>query len=196
MAGASGSRPTGVTILAVVAFIGGIFGVITYGASALVGSSEAMSALVDGNPVKGLLAGIAANIGNPGAFGFRMPESMRRAIVENLHQADPYCHQKGIFPAREAVVMQQQTRGVMDVTADDVFIGNGVSELIMIAMRALLNPGDEVIFFDPYFVMYPNIVSLVGGVPVPIRAGARRILYRGNALRQYRKLWTLTAHRT
>ena len=63
------------------------------------------------------------NIGNPGAFGFRMPESMRRAIVENLHQADPYSHQKGIFPAREAVVMQQQNRGVMDVTADDVFIG-------------------------------------------------------------------------
>ena len=73
---------------------------------------------------------VKLNIGNPGAFGFRMPGSMRVAIVENLHQADPYSHQKGIFPAREAVVMQQQNRGVMDVTADDVFIGNGVSELI------------------------------------------------------------------
>jgi len=73
---------------------------------------------------------VKLNIGNPGAFGFRMPESMRVAIVQNLHQADPYSHQKGIFAAREAVVMQQQNRGVMDVTADDVFIGNGVSELI------------------------------------------------------------------
>ncbi|MFM8705150.1 MAG: hypothetical protein ACKOHG_15025, partial [Planctomycetia bacterium] len=63
---------------------------------------------------------IKLNIGNPGLFGFRMPGSMRVAIVENLHQADPYSHQKGIFPAREAVVMQQQNRGVMDVTADDV----------------------------------------------------------------------------
>ena len=88
---------------------------------------------------------VKLNIGNPGAFGFRMPESMRVAIVQNLHQADPYSHQKGIFPAREAVVMQQQNRGIMDVTADDVFIGNGVSELIMLAMRALLNPGDEVL---------------------------------------------------
>ena len=59
---------------------------------------------------------VKLNIGNPGAFGFRMPESMRVAIVQNLHQADPYSHQKGIFAAREAVVMQQQSRGVMDVT--------------------------------------------------------------------------------
>ena len=92
---------------------------------------------------------VKLNIGNPGAFGFRMPGSMRVAVVENLHQADPYSHQKGIFAAREAVVMQQQSRGVMDVTADDVFIGNGVSELIMLAMRALLNPGDEVLVPSP-----------------------------------------------
>src|SRR5580658_6154187 len=74
---------------------------------------------------------IKLNIGNPGAFGFRMPESMRAAIVENLQQADPYCHQKGIFQAREAVVMQQHSRGLMDVTAEEVYIGNGVSELIL-----------------------------------------------------------------
>jgi alanine-synthesizing transaminase len=97
---------------------------------------------------------IKLNIGNPGAFGFRMPGSMRVAIVENLHQADPYSHQKGIFPAREAVVMQQQNRGVMDVTADDVFIGNGVSELIMLAMRALLNPGDEVLVPSPDYPLW------------------------------------------
>ena len=70
---------------------------------------------------------ISLNIGNPGLFGYRTPETMRLAMIENLGQAEPYCHQKGIFPAREAVVMQQQNRGIHGVTADEVFIGNGVS---------------------------------------------------------------------
>jgi alanine-synthesizing transaminase len=115
---------------------------------------------------------IKLNIGNPGAFGFRMPGAMRVAIVENLHQADPYSHQKGIFPAREAVVMQQQSRGVMDVTADDVFIGNGVSELIMLAMRALLNPGDEVLVPAPDYPLWTASVVIHGGKAVhyPCRA--------------------------
>ena len=60
---------------------------------------------------------ISLNIGNPGAFGFRTPEAMRLAIIENLAEGEGYCHQKGIFPAREAVVMQQQARGVTQVTA-------------------------------------------------------------------------------
>ena len=88
---------------------------------------------------------IKLNIGNPGAFGFRAPESMRQAMIENLRDSDAYCHQKGIFPAREAVVLQQQNRGVMNTTADDVFMGNGVSELILFSLRALLNEGDEVL---------------------------------------------------
>jgi alanine-synthesizing transaminase len=103
------------------------------------------------------------NIGNPGAFGFRMPETMRRAIVENLSLAEPYGHQKGIFPAREAVVMQQQERGVMDVSADDVFMGNGVSELIMMCMRALLNPGDEVLIPSPDYPLWTAAVVIHGG---------------------------------
>ena len=105
---------------------------------------------------------VKLNIGNPGAFGFRMPGSMRVAIVENLHQADPYSHQKGIFPAREAVVMQQQNRGVMDVSADDVFIGNGVSEMIMLSMRALLNPGDEVLVPSPDYPLWTASVVIHG----------------------------------
>ena len=109
---------------------------------------------------------IKLNIGNPGAFGFRMPPAMRVAIVENLHQADPYSHQKGIFPAREAVVMQQQNRGIMDVTADDVFIGNGVSELIMLAMRALLNPGDEVLVPSPDYPLWTASVVIHGAKAV------------------------------
>ena len=65
---------------------------------------------------------ISLNIGNPGLFGYRTPETMRLAMIENLGQSEAYCHQKGIFPAREAVVMQHQDRGVMEITADDVFI--------------------------------------------------------------------------
>src|SRR5690606_11809862 len=109
---------------------------------------------------------IKLNIGNPGAFGFRMPETMRLAMIENLADADPYCHQKGIFPAREAVVMQQQSRGVMDVTADDVFIGNGVSELILFCMRALLNPGDEVLVPSPDYPLWTASVVIQGGKAV------------------------------
>ena len=106
---------------------------------------------------------ISLNIGNPGLFGFRTPETMRLAMIENLGQAEPYCHQKGIFPAREAVVMQQQSRGVHGVTADEVFIGNGVSELIDLSLRALLNPGDEVLVPSPDYPLWSAAVALNGG---------------------------------
>ncbi len=107
---------------------------------------------------------ISLNIGNPGLFGFRTPETMRLAMIENLGQAEPYCHQQGIFPAREAVVMQQQNRGVMNVSADEVFIGNGVSELIDLSLRALLNPGDEVLVPSPDYPLWSAAVTLNGGV--------------------------------
>ena len=106
---------------------------------------------------------LSLNIGNPGLFGFRTPETMRLAMIENLGQAEPYCHQKGIFPAREAVVMQQQNRGIHGVTADDVFIGNGVSELIDLSLRALLNPGDEVLVPSPDYPLWSAAATLNGG---------------------------------
>lgn len=106
------------------------------------------------------------NIGNPGRFGFRTPESMRLAMIENLPAAEAYCHQKGIFPAREAVVMQQQNRGVMDVTAEEVFIGNGVSELIDLTLRGLLNLHDEVLVPSPTYPLWTASVTLNGGRPV------------------------------
>jgi alanine-synthesizing transaminase len=109
---------------------------------------------------------ISLNIGNPGAFGFRTPETMRLAMIENLHSSEAYCHQKGIFPAREAVVMQQQDRGVPGVTVDDVFIGNGVSELIDLTLRALLNPGDEVLIPSPDYPLWTAGVTLNQGKPV------------------------------
>jgi alanine-synthesizing transaminase len=109
---------------------------------------------------------ISLNIGNPGAFGFRTPETMRLAMIENLHSSEGYCHQKGIFPAREAVVMQQQDRGVPGVTAEEVFIGNGVSELIDLTLRALLNPGDEVLIPSPDYPLWTAGVTLNQGKPV------------------------------
>ncbi len=107
---------------------------------------------------------LSLNIGNPGLFGYRTPETMRLAMIENLGQAEPYCHQKGIFPAREAVVMQQQNRGIQGVTADEVFIGNGVSELIDLSLRALLNPGDEVLVPSPDYPLWSAAVALNGGI--------------------------------
>ena len=106
---------------------------------------------------------VSLNIGNPGAFGFRTPETMRLAMIENLANAEGYCHQKGIFPAREAIVMQQQARGIGGVTAEEVFIGNGVSELIDLTLRALLNEGDEVLVPSPDYPLWTAAVTLNRG---------------------------------
>ena len=106
---------------------------------------------------------VQLNIGNPGPFGFRTPETMRLAMIENLSGAEGYCHQKGIFPAREAVVMQQQNRGIMDVSAEHVFMGNGVSELIDLTLRALLDPGDEVLIPSPDYPLWTAAVTLNEG---------------------------------
>ena len=109
---------------------------------------------------------IKLNIGNPALFGFRTPASMRLAIIENLPQAEGYCHQKGIFPAREAVVMDAQAREIHGVTVDDVFMGNGVSELILMTMEALLEPGDEVLVPAPDYPLWTAAVTLTGARPV------------------------------
>ncbi len=106
---------------------------------------------------------LSLNIGNPGLFGFRTPETMRLAMIENLAASEPYCSQKGIFPAREAVVMQQQGRGVMDVTAEHVFMGNGVSELIDLTLRAMLNADDEVLIPSPDYPLWTAATVLNGG---------------------------------
>ncbi len=109
---------------------------------------------------------IKLNIGNLALFGFRTPETMRRAMIENLAEAEGYCHQKGIFPAREAVVMDAQTQGIKDISAEDVFMGNGVSELILMTLEALLEPGDEVALPAPDYPLWSAAVALTKGVPV------------------------------
>lgn len=106
---------------------------------------------------------IALNIGNPGLFGFRTPETMRLAMIENLKSSEAYCHQKGIFPAREAVVMQQQLRGVRGVSVDEVYMGNGVSELIDLVLRALLSTDDEVLVPSPDYPLWTAAVNLNRG---------------------------------
>lgn len=109
---------------------------------------------------------VPLNIGNPGIFGFRTPEKMRLAMIENLGASEAYCNQKGIFPAREAVVMRQQSRGVEGVTVEHVFMGNGVSELIDLTLRALLNPGDEVLIPSPDYPLWTAATVLNGGKAV------------------------------
>ena len=106
---------------------------------------------------------VPLNIGNPGVFGFRTPETMRLAMIENLKASEAYSHQKGIFPAREAIVMQQQSRGVRGVTVDEVFMGNGVSELIDLVLRALLSTDDEVLVPSPDYPLWTAAVNLNRG---------------------------------
>jgi alanine-synthesizing transaminase len=109
---------------------------------------------------------ISLNIGNPGLFGLRAPETMRLAMIENLGSSEAYCNQKGIFPAREAVVMQQQDRGVLEANAEHVFIGNGVSELIDLTLRGLLNSDDEVLIPSPDYPLWTAATVLNGGKAV------------------------------
>jgi len=112
------------------------------------------------------------NIGNPGAFGLRTPETMRRAVVRNLKYSEAYGPQTGIFPAREAVAMQFQGRGMTGTRYDQVFIGNGVSELVDLVLRSLLEPDDEVLIPAPDYPLWTAAVVLNGGraVHYPCRA--------------------------
>jgi len=103
------------------------------------------------------------NIGNPGAFGLRTPEPMRRAVVRNLQYSEAYGPQTGIFPAREAVAMQYQARGLTETRADQVLIGNGVSELVDLVLRSLLEPDDEVLVPAPDYPLWTAAVVLNGG---------------------------------
>ena len=105
------------------------------------------------------------NIGNPGAFGFRAPQHVQDAVSRHIAESDPYCHQQGLTEAREAVAALAIARGAQGVTANHVFMGNGVSELIDMALRALLNPGDEVLVPSPDYPLWTAATILNDGVP-------------------------------
>ncbi|HLT43375.1 MAG TPA: aminotransferase class I/II-fold pyridoxal phosphate-dependent enzyme, partial [Luteimonas sp.] len=109
---------------------------------------------------------IKLNIGNPGAFGFRAPEHLQRAIAERIADADPYTHQQGLPAAREAIARFHRARGTPNAAPERVFIGNGVSELIDLSLRALLDPGDEVLLPAPDYPLWSAATILNDGKPV------------------------------
>ncbi len=112
---------------------------------------------------------IKLNIGNPGAFGFDAPDEIYRDVIHNLREAQGYCHSKGLFAARKAIMQRYQVEGVRDVDVEDIILGNGVSELIVMAMQALLNTGDELLIPSPDYPLWTAAVSLSGGRPVHYR---------------------------
>jgi len=109
---------------------------------------------------------IKLNIGNVGVFGFDPPEEIQLDMIRNLSNASAYSDSKGIFAARKAIMQYCQEKGIQGVALDDVYTGNGVSELIVLSMNALLNDGDEVLVPAPDYPLWTAAVSLSSGTPV------------------------------
>lgn len=109
---------------------------------------------------------IKLNIGNPAPFGFDSPEEIIQDVIHNLPSAQGYCDSKGLFAARKAVMHETQRLKVAGVTIDDIYLGNGVSELIVMAMQALINDNDEMLIPAPDYPLWTAAVSLAGGNPV------------------------------
>lgn len=109
---------------------------------------------------------IKLNIGNPAPFDIFAPDEIVHDVAMNLRSAEGYCDSKGIFPARKAIMQNYQTKGVMDVTIDSIYIGNGVSELITLSMQALLDNGDEILVPAPDYPLWTGSINLAGGKPV------------------------------
>ena len=112
---------------------------------------------------------IKLNIGNPGAFGFDAPDEIFQDVIQNLREAQGYCHSKGLFSARKAVMQRYQAQGIDGIHVEDVIMGNGVSELIVMAMQALLNPKDEILIPSPDYPLWTAAVSMGGGTPIHYR---------------------------
>lgn len=109
---------------------------------------------------------IKLNIGNLAPFGFDVPNEIQLDMIQNLPNASGYSDSKGIFPARKAVMHYTQQKNIKGVTLEDIYIGNGVSELIVLSMNALLNTGDEVLVPMPDYPLWTAAVSLSSGTPV------------------------------
>ncbi len=108
---------------------------------------------------------IKLNIGNPAQFGFETPEEIVHDVIINLPNASGYTDSKGLFAARKAVMHYTQQKNILDVQIEDIYIGNGVSELIVMAMQALLNNGEEVLLPMPDYPLWTAAVTLAGGTP-------------------------------
>ena len=106
------------------------------------------------------------NIGNPAPFGLDAPGEILYDVIHNLANAQGYCHSKGIYSARKAIMQRCQIQGIPDVEVEDIILGNGVSELIVMAMQGLLNNGDEILIPAPDYPLWTAAVTLAGGKPV------------------------------
>ena len=106
------------------------------------------------------------NIGNPAPFGFNAPEEVILDMIYNLRESQGYSDSKGIFSARKAIMQYCQLKNIPDVTINDIYTGNGVSELISILTLALLDDGDEILVPSPDYPLWTGCVSLAGGKPV------------------------------
>lgn len=106
------------------------------------------------------------NTGNPATFGFGLPESIRQAIEGYEEKGVGYCDFKGMPDAREAICAYHRSKGIQEITPEDVFIGNGVSEVVSFALMPLLNPGDEVLVPTPSYSLWGNSVYLASANPV------------------------------
>lgn len=124
---------------------------------------EALRMQAEGIPV------LKLNTGNPASFGFDMPESVRHAVASQLDAAVPYCDVKGMPAAREAILKYHLSRGLRDITADDIFIGNGVSEVASMLMTALMGSGDEILMPTPCYSLWSNSAYICGAKPVYYR---------------------------
>ncbi|WP_344803794.1 pyridoxal phosphate-dependent aminotransferase [Allohahella marinimesophila] len=109
------------------------------------------------------------NIGNPAVFGFDVPEEIQQDVVYNISQAQGYVDSKGLFSARKAVMHYTQQRRIANVDIEDIYLGNGVSELIVMTMQALLNSGDEVLIPAPDYPLWTAAVTLSSGKAVHYR---------------------------
>lgn len=109
------------------------------------------------------------NIGNPAPFGFDAPDDIVKDVIHNLPQSQGYSEANGIYAARVAVMQYYQQKQITGLAVEDILIGNGVSELIMMGMQALLNPGDEVLLPSPDYPLWTAAISLSSGTPVHYR---------------------------
>ncbi len=106
------------------------------------------------------------NIGNPAPFGFSAPDEVVLDLIYNLRSCEGYSDSRGLFSARKAIMQYCQLKGIPNVRMEDIFTGNGVSELIMMSMQALLNTGDEILVPAPDYPLWTAAISLSGGTPV------------------------------
>jgi len=103
------------------------------------------------------------NIGNPAPFGFDAPDEIMHDVIANLRGAQGYCESHGLFSARKAIMHETQLLGIPNIEIDDIYLGNGVSELIVMSMQALLNNGDEMLVPSPDYPLWTAAVNLGGG---------------------------------